>query len=156
LHKNAAAEWFGLTSGGFWPFASKLSKEMGCDDYSNLAWTNLCKIGMNTKNPSPELVYAQEHLAVRTLRSEIAAYRPSLVVLVTNNFAKEILMEAVDGQELDFWSKSENETARDVQDIWWHEGDANSPAILWMRHPQGAPSDQTLYAISKARELTTN
>ncbi len=155
LHQKYAAELFAdLRCGGFWPFADKISKEMDSDSRSNLAWTNLCKMGMTTKNPSDKLIDFQKSLAIQTLRAEIDLYRPDLVVFVTNNFAKQILFEAVNAEDIESWSKSEMETPREVEDIWWRRGRSDCPAILWMRHPQGATREQTGYAIKKMREIT--
>jgi|GEM_PF-4536447 len=155
LHQNYAADLFaGLSCGAFWPFADKISKQMGSDSRSNLAWTNLCKIGMTTKNPSAKLIAEQKVLATLTLRAEIESYRPTLVVLVTNNFARDILLEAVDGQDLASWTKSEMEASKRVDGIWWRPASPSFPALLWMRHPQGATREELDYAIEKMCEIT--
>src|SRR5260370_36285696 len=46
--------------GGFWSFGRQLSGVLGCTDLSNLAWSNLCKIGTKLNNPSDDLCALQK------------------------------------------------------------------------------------------------
>jgi hypothetical protein len=151
--KALAKVCFYLTQGGFWNFAERLCTAFGCDNRSNLVWSNLCKIGTHTGNPSDELVGLQQELAIKTLRAEIVEYNPTIVVFVSNQFAQKILLGAIGNPPNDLWSESESESPVRVEDVWWQRTTPLSPALLWMRHPQFAPSKLTSYARDKICEL---
>jgi hypothetical protein len=146
---------FYLTQGGFWNFAERLCTALGCDNRSNLVWSNLCKIGTDLGNPSDELVGLQQELGITTLRAEIDEYNPSIVVFVSGQFAQKILLGAIDDPTDGSWNKSEEEGPEQVKDVWWRKATATTPAVLWMRHPQFAPKSLTSYAQSKICELVT-
>ncbi len=139
---------------GFWSFAHQLSEVVngGSCDLRNLVWTNLCKIGVLKENPSGEVLKRQRELAIDTLRAELRIYNPDLIVFVTANFGKDILLEALEFSNDDnLWKKSETHSR--VKDVWWHDNHPHR-GILWMRHPQGSPLDLRQYALKKAEKLT--
>jgi hypothetical protein len=153
--KAFAKVCFYRITGGFWQFAERLSTALGGDNRSNLVWSNLCKIGTHTGNPSDELVGLQQELAIKTLRAEIVEYNPTIVVFVSNQFAQKILLGGIDNPTDGSWNKSEEEDPQQVKDVWWRKATATTPAVLWMRHPQFAPTSLTSYAQSKICELVT-
>ena len=142
---------------GFWSFAANLSRTLNrnCEELRNVAWSNLCKISASEGVPSNDLIEAQFDLACETLLTEIAECEPSVVVFVTHHFGEEILNKVVDTVNSLSWQRSENDVSRSVDDVWWKNGGQGSPAFLWMRHPQFAPSTLKSYAIDKVQTLAT-
>jgi hypothetical protein len=124
----------------FWRFAGELSKRVAAangqsNQLQNLVWTNLCKIGVVRGTPRERIVLAQRDLAVRTLRLEIEAYRPKLIVFVTGDFGDGIIAELVRDPEWKSW----HHNGRKRQLGWWRKPIGQMPAILWADHPQGKP-----------------
>jgi hypothetical protein len=137
----------------FWGFANALSHSLdrSCADLSNLAWSNLCKIGAKSGVPNRNSIEVQSYLAVATLLQEIREFRPRVIVVVTRDFAEnEILGRVFEPTNSEKWKKSENEPGKRIDDIWWLDG---NPAVLWMRHPRLAPPDLLEYAAEKAAQL---
>jgi hypothetical protein len=139
-------------SSGFWTFARQLSEQLwGTNDFSNLrnlVWTNVCKLGDIKKNqPGPQIFYPQGDLAKETLRLEIEAYRPKLVVLVTGEFADCWVSAVVGDPEKAPWHSAPT--------CWWRERRSKMPAMLWTRcHPGRAPLKFRRAWLRRAKLLT--
>jgi hypothetical protein len=141
LDENAPAKWFNRNSGGFWSFARRMSKcaNPDCANLSNLAWSNLFKIGKSRGNPNGKLAAAQKSLAVETLRAEIRCLKPTLVVCVAAGYQDHIFYDVLgikqnidDGFVEEFYGKWAF-YSRPAYGEW--------PPILWMSHPQGKTRD---------------
>jgi hypothetical protein len=130
---------------GFWEFEQKLASRFGDTSTSrqNLIWSNLYKIGRPNGNPSKRIAECQQGLAIKTLRTEIVEYRPTLVVfanLYAASFYDDAVYETAGSEYRDDW-------------IPEHEGKSNeswalttsSPPMLWIRHP-GRKSNRTFEA----------
>ena len=138
--------------GAFWTFARRLSNVLmegnnSSQDFQNLVWTNVCKIGgIKTNSRCPQIFDPQRDLAIETLRLEIAAYRPKLVVFVTGDFA-DCWVSAVVGDP-------ENAPWHRTQSYWWRERTAKKPAMLWtVRHPRGATRAMGRAWLRQAKRL---
>ena len=141
------------TGRSFWGFANTLSHllDRSCDDLSNLAWSNLCKVGAKSGVPNQKSIEEQSELSVATLQQEIREFQPSVIVVVTRDFAEnEILGRVFEPSDSDKWKKSEDEPEKRVDDVWWLE---STPAVLWMRHPRLAPPELLEYAATKVLQL---
>ena len=137
----------------FWRFARELSERMvaatggeNIRPFQNLVWTNLCKIGVAHGTPSGTIRLAQRGLAVETLRLEIEAYDPKLIVLVTGDFEDELIAELARDPSWKSWHKSR-------QQGWWREATGKMPAILWIGHPQGKSRDLRKIWLRQAERL---
>jgi hypothetical protein len=135
---DASKGAFGCNRGMFWSFARRLGRRTGNSEnpLGNIAWSNLCKIGMVEENPSGALTLAQKDLAVRILRSEIAFLQPSLIVCTAADSPyDDFLYEALNttrGSGDGFTPKP-----ADMPTIWVRPRIQPAPPVLWMRHPQG-------------------
>ena len=128
----------------FWRFWRDLN-QIG----SPVIWTNLSKIGIQSGNPRGWYLQEQSELAVRTLKAEIAEYRPSLVVLVTSDYAKDETVYQIWPQKL--WTIS----GRDG--TCWIVGSGNrTTPVLWTDHPQGKRRERIRYWLEMANWLITN
>lgn len=117
-------------SSGFWTLLRSVASIQPATGLEGVVWTNVAKIGAQKGNPSGLLLSAQADLAERTLHTEIAEYRPALVIFVTGTFGDQIIKRAVGIPDAE-WQKS---TLQDQdQDVWWKTG---RPAFLWTRHPE--------------------
>ncbi|MGA3332663.1 MAG: hypothetical protein ABSC62_00720 [Terracidiphilus sp.] len=113
---------------------------------SPVIWTNLAKIGVDSGNPQGSFLEEQSGLAVRTLRAEIAEYNPSLVVLVTSDYAKDEIVYRIWPQHDWTISKLDGSTC-------WIAGKDGEPPVLWTNHPQGKKRDQLNYWLTMANSL---
>jgi hypothetical protein len=144
----------------FWGFALLVSMALDCDavDLTNLGWSNVCKEGALVKNPNRKQVLDQEDLAVETLRAEMTAVNPDIVVAVSSGCGDDILCRAVDVlDKKEAWSQSENDPSAGVRDVWWIPRRRDYPAVLWMQHPRSRYVNARLreYALDKIRMLTS-
>lgn len=120
----------------FWNFFRELSK------HSRVIWTNVCKIGVQRGNPHGRYLEFQRKLAIETLRLEIKSYRPRLVIFATGDDYRELISEVVA-------DKSWHRRSR----MRWRNAEGNTPAILWIGHPQFKPRTLTRAWLRKAAEL---
>jgi hypothetical protein len=96
----------------------------------HISWTNLCKIGLRSgKTPSGQAYKAQEDLAIRTLRQEIASYKPELVYFATHNDAVEILQGVIPDERGDTWTRTD-------KTFWWRSAKDELPILVWSDHPE--------------------
>ncbi len=103
-------------------------------------WSNICKIGAESKNPNSGLVAAQKDLAIETILIEIECYKPMLVYFVTNDFVEEILNEIRLKITKCDWNKHPDigtAPRSPATDVEWINGTETHPAFLWTQHPQG-------------------
>jgi hypothetical protein len=149
---NEAEEY----NAGFWQFARDLSKAVAAatNQYTsrfpaNLVWTNLCKIGVVKGTPQKRILLAQSNLAVETLRLEIAAYRPKLIVFVIGDFGEELIACLLDDCEWKSWRENSR------HGYWWRESIGKTPPILWTGHPQGKLRDLREVWLKQAVRLAT-
>jgi hypothetical protein len=117
-----------------------------------IAWSNLFKIAAQGKNPTPSLQSKQHEEALALLRAELTAFRPHLVVFVTEPFGDDLVYEAL------VMSKGPRDGLSEGTDgqrafYYRHRMEANSPAILWVQHPEGQPSASVEIWLDKAKEL---
>jgi len=127
---------FGRRTAGFWSFAREISgiTMEECADLGNLAWSNLCKIGVRNGNPDDTLAERQRELAVKTLQLEMEFLQPTLIVCVAEGFQDHFVYEALGvTQDLDDgfrWRQAGRYSIyfREAQDGW--------PPIMWMKHPE--------------------
>ncbi len=115
---------------------------------SPVIWTNLAKIGVASRNPQGCYLEEQAELAVRTLKAEIAEYKPSLVVLVTSDYAKEQIVYPI-------WSQR-TWTISGFDGTCWIRGKGRAPSVLWTDHPQGKSPERLAYWLKKANWLIRN
>ena len=135
--QNASSKYFWCNQSAFWSFACRLSRraDPDCSDLTNLAWSNLCKIGTTLGNPGRNLVAAQRALAVETLQAEIAALRPTLVACVAANYlADDFIYDTLKVRRgMDGFEECSVGTS-----AMYHRAPRDGfPAMLWMQHPQG-------------------
>ncbi len=127
----------------FWRFWRNLSL-IG----SPVIWSNLAKIGVESGNPQGWYLEEQSELAIRTLEAEITQYKPSLIVLVTSDYAKDQIVYRIWPQ--DIWKIS------DYDGTCWIKGIGEGLSVLWTDHPQGKPSERLAYWLEKANWLARN
>ena len=126
----------------FWRFVLDLSRQAALNNgadiepLQNIVWTNICKLGVLKGNPEGVYYEFQHALALDTLRSEIEAYRPSLAVIVTNDYGMDLIGEIADDSNNSSWHK-ENEKFG----FWWREPAGEIPAMLWTYHPERKPRE---------------
>jgi hypothetical protein len=143
----------GADVGQFWHFARNLSEGVAratgqvIQPFQNLAWTNVCKIGVVQGNPRKDIRLRQRKLAVETLSAEIGAYRPALIVFVTGDFEAEIIDQVADDPERKSWHK------RDSKWYWWRESVGKMPPVLWTYHPQGKGRDLLKVWLDRALRI---
>jgi len=141
------------TGGG--PFASlarRLSEAIAkacssnlAEPLQNLIWTDICKVGVAKGNPPEKIYRPQFHLAVDTLRAEIEAYHPRLVMFVTGHDYDEVVQEVVCETGDASWQQH--------QDFCLRYANQSLPAVLWTPHPQGKRKERVAAWIEKACEL---
>jgi len=151
---NASHEWFNVPRGSFWAFARRLSLAVdgSCNDLSNLAWSNLCKIGVKRGNPDSVLADEIHVLAVKTLQHEFQTLDPSLVVFVTETYLDHFVYEALNTmQGIDGF---EDKEAGGLP-IYFRKRKDGFPPVLWIRHPQGKPRAYTNRSLEIAVDLLT-
>jgi hypothetical protein len=129
----------------FWQLGRRLSQIAGCDtdEMPNIAWSNVTKIGVVVGNPSPSLQLAQAALASKTLRQEIRDCNPSLVVFACDGFGDEVVYDALNvrrGGANDFETRTALHGEFYIRGAI-QEGDEQLPAMLWIKHPQGKPTE---------------
>ena len=100
--------------------------------YENLIWTNLAKIGVISGNPTGPYLQAQMELAVETLASEIAHYKPSIVVTTVHSFGYGPLRRAIS----ELWESGPHDSVGSWPSYWRHPAQGGRPAILWTMHPE--------------------
>lgn len=137
----------------FWDFALNLSARLAKSNSNtiqplqNLIWTNISKIAVHGGNPGAALRRAQYDLSLRTLKLEIAEYRPRLIVFVTNAYEEKIVGEIADDPDKTGWSYKKNDWH------WWRRANGDVPAILWTGHPQGKTKDTLERWLTKCVDL---
>ncbi len=109
----------------FWRFFQDLQK-IGLP----VIWSNLVKIGIKGGNPRGTDLNLQKELAQRTLRAEIDEYKPSLVFLVSGEYAVKEIVSPV-------FEKSGRWTKPKGKNYWWRNRTEEMPPVLWTYHPQG-------------------
>ncbi len=126
-------------SSAFWNLARSLTQSIGIGrrETASFAWSNICKIGLSKGNPGKRLIEAQRELAVRTLKYEYSRHpKANLIVFVTEGFADDLVYESLGKGDvstpfLDFTSHS------GMQAFYSRPASEESPAVLWVQHPQG-------------------
>lgn len=150
---TAAQDSFGCNRKAFWSFARRLSQLTGGDaeKLGNIAWSDICQIGLVEGNPGSDLVGAQQALAIETLRQEWLELKPSLVVCVAEGYEEQLIYKAfgvTQGQGDGF-----NEVTVPNGTFWQRPPLDGMPAFLWMKHPQGKPKEYIQAAEKIAEEL---
>lgn len=126
----------------FWRFQRDMSRQVALhygsdiEPLQNIVWTNICKLGVLTGNPEGAYYDFQCVLALDTLRSEIETYRPSLVVLVTNDYGEGLIRKVADDPDDSLWHKEKEKLG-----FWWREPTLKIPAMLWTYHPERKPQE---------------
>lgn len=141
----------------FWDFALKLSEELARlgghqgTHLDNLVWSNIFKIGevgrKRPKNPGLAIQACQEQLAIDSLKAEIKAYRPKVVVWVHGGFGLNVFKAVVN--DID---KSWHRERKDIG-LYWREGHGFLPSMVWTDHPQGKGRQIWRIWIKKACQL---
>jgi hypothetical protein len=140
----------GTGGSAYWAFAKLLldatanSNENG--GWKRLIWSNIAKIGTIRGNPRGRYFDIQRELAIETMRAEIDAYRPSLVVFTTGDDYAEAVMAAT--VSIEHWQRDCEEDG-----YWWYGGSAELPALLWTYHPQGKSSQLLAKWVLRAKSL---
>jgi hypothetical protein len=129
----------------FWQLGRRLSQSAGNADgeMTNVAWSNVTKIGVAVGNPSESLQLAQAALASKTLRQEIGGCNPSLVVFASDGYADDIVYDALKvrrGGANDFETRPSPHAEFYVRRAT-QEGAERLPGMLWIKHPQGKPKE---------------
>ena len=158
MTRSFLADQFGpkpSNNGSFWNFARDLRRVTHSGETNRstpIVWSNVAKITIDVKrpaNPNPKGKYfdAQYELAIESLKAEVGAFRPKLIVFATADYGWSVIGEAilngVDGAPKHFPPDEE----------WHRHRDRTSPAILWIRHPQGARKDYLKRQLATARDL---
>jgi len=148
----------GRRGASFWGFANDLAEALNpkIENLGNLSWSNICKIGSDKGNPKDCMLTDQIPLAVRTLRHEIALLKPTIIVCVANSYANPVLIPALGNPSNSAWEKSEARPEIGVDNVWWLRRTQSTPAVLWMRHPQGSKDSLRQFVLMKAAELTAS
>jgi hypothetical protein len=138
--------------GAFWNFAKQIAIACNCSEVGIpcIAWSNISKLSGQGVKAEPWLVKGFEEQAAASLEAEIVCTRPQIVVFVTNHFSDLVVRAVSGGHEDSAWSKSENDSNQN--NIWWRRRE-DGVAMLWMRHPMGAPMAQRVYAAGKIAAL---
>jgi hypothetical protein len=142
--------------GAFWSFARQIAVAVGCADKNIpcIAWSNISKISCPQIKAERLMIAGFEKDAARTLKSEIAATKPHVIVFVSGHFSDEVVLRVSDGYKDSEWNKSENESNQPKEsDVWWKRR-PDDRAVLWMRHPMGASKKTRAYAAAKIASLT--
>lgn len=99
-----------------------------------VAVTALCKIGVKGGDVSPGLLLAQQQLAVQTLRMEMYALAPKLVVFACGGKYSAAIRESVNaarGSRADLTVEGEGNEAIGFRE----RGNAGEPAVLVLQPP---------------------
>ncbi len=150
---DASASAFFCNKAGFWTFARRLSEHADCEcsDRSNLAWSNLCKIGRSRGNPNAALAEVQRPLAIETLRVEIKRLEPTLVVFVTGDYQDQFVYQALGiskGSPGDFETRTHGK-----RELYYRRPVRGWPALLWLAHPQGKDRETIQFWERMASDL---
>lgn len=98
-------------------------------------WSNLVKIGETCSGYSPpgdESIHRQKSLCIQALRMEIKRFRPTAVVLTTQDYAKHEIVFPLFGGDNGTWNS--NAPQQDV--AFKFHNDLNT-TVIWTNHPQG-------------------
>jgi hypothetical protein len=122
-------------STAFWNLFAALSVAAdNGEEFENMIWTNICKIGPLSGPPTDLLLNRQKELAIKTLQIEIEEYSPSLVVFVSGKYASDVVIAVTKKAESE-WVKSD--TPGFDSGVWWLKSlSPNIPSFLWTMHPQ--------------------
>lgn len=141
--------------GGFWSFARKIARSVNCDENSLtcIAWSNISKISFPQVKAESSLVTGFEDQAAATLQYEIEKTSPHIVVFVSGHFCDAVVCNIAEANDDSQWNRSENESATRLhEDVWWRRK-KDGIAVLWMRHPLGAPTKKLEFAAQKVASL---
>ena len=154
FHEADAAEVaYKKVSSQFWYFRTALNDLLGASGVTvSIAWSNVCKIGVQSGNPSESLQLAQQALAAITLREEITSLSPTLVVFTSANYADDIVYQAlgvVRGED-----GFETHPAVDGTEFYSRAvtSDCKTP-ILWIPHPERKRNELKTQWLQKVQEL---
>jgi hypothetical protein len=134
-------DWLPNGRSAFWQFAREILRqtlqrcEISPSDSelpSFCGWSNLAKIGDLYGNPPPQSVEIQKELCIEALRSEIAFFRPTAVVLVPQTYAQQAILQPIFGND-DTWHFDTADKGRVAYQF--HEG--LKTLAIWTNHPQG-------------------
>lgn len=131
-----------MNSGGldsaFWRYIQLLAQETSPgwkEPFKHLAWTNIARLGYRGKNPNASQFKEQEAVCNKLLRAEISDLRPDLIVLVTHDFQHKFVKNFFLGVDWQNLSEGNRYARSGILD--------NHAAIVWTRHPQGRPGDES-------------
>jgi hypothetical protein len=138
----------------FQSFGIKLSRiaESRDDSMSNMTITSICKLGVDKGEPGPALIFAQQQLAVQTLRCEMYATYSRLIVVACDGPFTPVMLETLNagrGSEYDFQFHEDGDkgfSSRPRTKDW-------QPPVLWIQSPQGKSESVQNAWLQKAAEL---
>jgi hypothetical protein len=128
----------------FWHFFRNLKDKTGAP----VIWSNLAKIGVQKGNPRWQLVREQGELAVASLKAEITAYEPALVILLTGTLGRHEAVAQLLGVDKNTKPGAEGVfAARDCAQ--------GGPTIIWTWHPGRKAWELTNGWLDRACQLYT-
>lgn len=140
----------------FWDFGNQL-EELAAEvagqksqPFRHLIWSNIAKIGRRDRNPHGAYFRLQKALAIRTLRAEVEAYRPSLVYFATGDDYSQVIGEILGDLQEASWDRTDAQRG-----IWWRKAMRDFSPVVWTEHPQGKPRRNWIFWLGKVRELLT-
>ena len=140
---------------GFWQFARELNavaarrwKVPLSNCLQHITWTNICKVGALTGNPSGSLFNKQRDLAIETLRQEIESYKPQLIYFATWNYAWVLVKEVFGDLSDERWDQSGN-----GERIWLRQRTDGIPPVILTGHPERKTREIRVKWLNKVSEL---
>ena len=128
----------------FWRVIKRVSKQFyPYDWYSNIAWSNVCKVAPNKGgNPSDPLYYAQLNDCQKILEKEIEIFSPHFVVMLTGEaWSRDYIIYLNKGEGLkcihtDSWD-GYNCKVYKIGDVYY----------IVSEHPQSKPEDSHVQCL---------
>ncbi len=112
--------------------------------YSNVAWSNLCKLAPYTGgNPSNRLYYEQLDACQKILAKEIEVLSPKVVVMLTSGWEKDFLYNLNDNVH------PQSETTVDWDGNQTKLYQIKGTLFIASPHPQGKPEEKHVETIMK-------
>ena len=118
----------------------------------SVAVTSICKVSLIQGEVSPQLLLVQQQLAVQTLRYELYALQPKLVVFSCGGKFSAVIREtvnAVRGSLADVQTEGQGIEALSFR----KRGDVDEPAVLILQPPNAFPKLAQAQWLAKAAML---
>lgn len=143
VNNAEGGESYNTKKSAFWRVVKRISAKYYPEDwYTNIAWSNLCKIApFSQGNPSDKLYYEQLESCQQILSREIEILSPKVVIMFTSGWEKDFLNYLNDNNELQ--SQSTIEWDGYKTQLYVIKG----TKFIVSQHPQGKAEDKHVDAI---------